>query len=240
MSNDAVAPAVDLREVCKRMGPVRALDRVSLTLPRGQRHALTGPNGSGKTTLLRMLAGLIVPDSGEARSLGFNLRAESSRLRHDVAYVTQHFSLYGELTVRENLAFVAAVRAVSAPPFAIASAFDDFDLRIHARKRAQTLSDGVRQRLQLAAALMGEPAMLLLDEPTAALDSPARDALWRKLDELRNAKVTLILTTHRAEDVDHCDTRTELLDGRVVGHTEHGTSATDTPVVHDARGGAKS
>jgi len=187
-----------------------------------------------------MLAGLIVPDSGDARSLGFNLRAQSLRLRRDVAYVTQHFSLYGELTVHENLAFVAAMRAVPAPPIAIARALDDFDLRTHARKRTQTLSGGIRQRLMLAAALMGEPAMLLLDEPTAALDSPARNALWRKLDELRNAKVTLILTTHRVEDSERCDTRTELLEGRVVSHIEHGKSATDTPVIDDAPGGTKS
>lgn len=237
LSRDAVTPAVDLHQVCKRLGRLTVLDRVSLILPRGQRHALLGPNGSGKTTLLRMLAGLLVPDSGDAHTLGFDLHASAAPLRHEVAYVTQHFSLYGELTVRENLAFVAAVRAVPAPRDAIARALDDFDLSAHGAARAQTLSGGVRQRLMLAAALMAAPALLLLDEPTAALDRTARNALWRKLDELRNAQVTLILTTHRVEDADRCDTQTELLEGRVVRHVVFGKSASRSAVNDDQAGG---
>ncbi len=212
------APAVELRAVSKRLGAVPVLDRVTLRLEKGLRHALVGPNGSGKTTLLRMLAGLITPDAGEAYCLGFDLRAPTPRLRHEVAYVTQHFSLYGDLTVQENLAFAAAMCGVRAPVQAIARVLDELHLRAHAHERAQSLSGGGRQRLMLAAALLRQPAMLLLDEPTAALDAPSRAALWRELDARRSATLTLVLTTHILDDADRCDTVTELGEGKVHSH----------------------
>jgi ABC-type multidrug transport system ATPase subunit len=135
-----------------------------------------------------------------------------------LAYVTQHFSLYGELTVRENMRFVAALRAVPSASQAIDKVLADFDLGAIAHKHAQHLSGGSQQRLMLAAALVHTPRLLLLDEPTAALDAAARDALWRKLDESRDSALTVIVTSHLDSDAARCDTVTELQAGRITSH----------------------
>jgi ABC-2 type transport system ATP-binding protein len=218
MANVAPGPAVELQGVSKRFGAVAVLDGICLALARGQRHAVVGPNGSGKTTLLRMLAGLVLPDSGTAFCLGFDLRSARSALREDLAYVTQQFSLYGELTVRENMAFVAALRAVPSAARAIDAVLADFDLTQVTGIRAQHLSGGGRQRLMLASALVHTPRLLLLDEPTAALDTAARNAFWHKLDDLRGLAPTVIMTSHLQSDVARCNTVTELQAGRVVSH----------------------
>jgi ABC-type multidrug transport system ATPase subunit len=218
----AKGPAVDLQGVSKRFGVVVVLDGISLVLAQGQRHGIEGPNGSGKTTLLRMLAGLVLPDSGAAFCLGFDLRSTRSGLRQELAYVTQQFSLYGELTVRENMAFVAALRAVPSASQAIETVLADFDLMQVADTRAQHLSGGGRQRLMLAAALVHTPKLLLLDEPTAALDAAARDAFWGKLDEQRHIIPTVIVTSHLESDAAHCDTITELQAGRIISHRKRG------------------
>jgi ABC-type multidrug transport system ATPase subunit len=165
-----------------------------------------------------MLAGLVLPDSGTAFCLGFNLRSTRSELRRELAYVTQQFSLYGELTVRENMEFVAALRAVPSTSRAIEAVLADFDLAQAADTRAQHLSGGGRQRLMLAAALVHTPKLLLLDEPTAALDAAAREAFWRQLDERRHLAPTVIVTSHLESDAAHCDTITELQAGRIVSH----------------------
>jgi ABC-2 type transport system ATP-binding protein len=215
MSACATVPAFELYSVCKRHGAVTVLDHVSLEFGAGRRHALLGPNGSGKTTLLRVLAGRIAVDSGEARCCGVNLHTLHARTRSDVRYLTQHFSHYGELTVRENVQFAASMHGISDRANAVELALDDFDLLASQWQRAQTLSGGVRQRLMLAAALLGEPKILLLDEPTAALDGNARLSFWRLMDRRRTSATTLILATHLKEDVEHCDTVTRLHDGRV-------------------------
>jgi ABC-2 type transport system ATP-binding protein len=218
MSARVTVPAFELCNVCKRYGAVTVLDHVSLEFGPGWRHALLGPNGSGKTTLLRVLAGRIAVDSGEALCCGVNLRTLPSRPRPEVRYLTQHFSHYGELTVRENMQFAASMLGISDGANAVELALDDFDLLASQWQRAQTLSGGVRQRLMLATALLGDPKVLLLDEPTAALDGNARLSFWRLMDRRRTSATTLILTTHLKEDVEHCDTVTRLHDGRVQRH----------------------
>ena len=218
MSARVTAPAFELHNVCKRYGAVTVLDHVSLEFGAGLRHALLGPNGSGKTTLLRVLAGRIAVDSGEARCCGVSLRTLPTRPRPEVRYLTQHFSHYGELTVRENMQFAASMHGISDGANAVELALIDFDLLASQRQRAQTLSGGVRQRLMLAAVLLGEPRILLLDEPTAALDDNARLSFWRLMDRRRTSATTLILTTHLKEDVERCDTVTRWHDGRVQRH----------------------
>ena len=220
MSACAALPAFALYNVCKRYGAVTVLDEVSLEFGAGQRHALLGPNGSGKTTLLRVLAGRIAVDSGEARCCGMNLRTLAARSRPDVRYLTQHFSHYGELTVRENMEFAASMHGISDGAKAVDLALNDFDLLASQSRRAQTLSGGVRQRLMLAAVLLGEPEILLLDEPTAALDGDARLSFWRLMDRRRTSATTLILTTHLNEDVERCNTVTRLCAGRMQSHLE--------------------
>jgi ABC-2 type transport system ATP-binding protein len=213
-------PTFELYEVCKRYNTVTVLDHISLAFGVGRRHALLGPNGSGKTTLLRVLAGRIAVDSGEARCSGVNLRASKLRPPPEVRYLTQHFSHYGELTVRENLEFSASMRGVSHSVQAVELALHEFDLLAIRNYRAQTLSGGERQRLMLAAALLGSPQILLLDEPTAALDSDARLRFWQRLDRRRTSATTLILTTHLDDDVERCDTVTYLRNGRVQSHID--------------------
>jgi len=213
-------PAFELRNVSVKYGVITVLDRVSLELAAGGRHALLGPNGSGKTTLLRALSGRIDVDSGDVCCSDANLRAVAPRFRPDLRHLTQYFSLYGELTVRENLRFSAAIRGVSNPLQAIDTALRDFDLLATADQRAQTLSGGIRQRLMLASTLLGNPQWLLLDEPTAALDQAARRRFWQWLDRKRTSATTLILTTHLDDDVEHCDTITRLHDGRIESHLQ--------------------
>jgi ABC-2 type transport system ATP-binding protein len=213
-------PAFELRNVSVKYGAITVLDRVSLELAAGCRHALLGPNGSGKTTLLRALSGRIDVASGDVRCSGVNLRAAAPRLSPDLRHLTQHFSLYGELTVRENLRFSASIRGVSNPLPAIDSALRDFDLLAMANQRAQTLSGGIRQRLMLASVLLGDPQLLLLDEPTAALDQSARRHFWQWLDHKRTSATTLIVTTHLDDDVEHCDTITRLHDGHIESHLQ--------------------
>jgi ABC-type multidrug transport system ATPase subunit len=215
MSGSAVIAAFDLYDVCKQFGDLTALDHLSIVFGTGRRHALLGPNGSGKTTLLRVLAGRTTVDSGEARRMGVSLRKSTTQCHPGVRYLTQHFSLYGELTVCENLAFAADMRGESDDPQAVELALHDFDLLSVRSRRAETLSSGVQQRLMLATVLLGEPRLLLLDEPTAALDPNARQSLWRLLDRQRTPSTTLILTTHLDEDIAHCDTATHLRDGRI-------------------------
>src|SRR5713226_792001 len=163
MRANAVIPTFELHQVCKRFGAVTALDRVSLQFAPGQRHALLGPNGSGKTTLLRVLAGRVVVDSGEATCQGVSFKRSTPRSRPDIRYLTQHFSSYGDLTVRENLEFFASIRGVIQRAQAVERALTEFNLHAEQTQRASTLSGGVRQRLMLAAILLGEPQILLLD-----------------------------------------------------------------------------
>jgi ABC-2 type transport system ATP-binding protein len=225
MSACVTLPTFQLCNVCKRYGAVTVLDHVSVEFGAGQRHALLGPNGSGKTTLLRVLAGRTNADSGEVLCRGVNLRTVAARPRPQVRYLTQHFSHYGELTVRENMEFAASMHGISDSANAVELALNDFDLLANQAQRAQTLSGGVRQRLMLAAALLGEPKILLLDEPTAALDSNARLSFWRSIDARLTSETTLLLTTHLKEDVERCNTETRLRDGRVQRHIGPGGRA---------------
>jgi len=201
-------------------------DHVSLQLELGRRYALLGPNGSGKTTLLRALAGRIGVNEGEVRCMGVNLRSSAAQTRPDVRYLTQHFSLYQELTTRENLEFFAAVRGVDDASHAIDAALNEFDLYPFEHKSVHTLSGGIRQKLMLAAVLLGDPKTLLLDEPTVSLDHQARAEFWQILDARRTKATTLVLTTHLEADLGHCDCLIQLQDGRLEIHSggaEHAT-----------------
>lgn len=210
--------AVELDGINKSFGKTRALIEIDLSLAAAHRHALVGPNGSGKTTLLRLLAGLLPPESGTARCLGLDVRVDSRVLKSHVAYVTQHFSLYDELTLNENLQFNADLYAIPRESFALDQVFDVFALTTSRNKRAGSVSVGVRQRLMLAAAFMRHPRILLLDEPTAALDEQSRTTLWRHIDACQGAGATIILTTHNPSDMERCDTVTDLAGGHIAAH----------------------
>jgi len=212
----AVVPTFELHRVCKRFGAVTVLDRVSLQFAPGQRHALLGPNGSGKTTLLRVLAGRVVVDSGEATCQGVSFKTSTPRSRPDIRYLTQHFSSYGDLTVRENLEFFASIRGVIRRTQAVERALIEFGLRAEQAQRAGTLSGGVRQRLMLGGVLLGATETRRWAEPTAALDAETRAMFWHILNRRRTSATTVVLTTHLGADAAHCDIATYLRSGRVV------------------------
>lgn len=199
-------PALVLNGVSKRLNGRSALADVSLTVVRGRVHGLVGPNGSGKTTLLRILAGLWKADSGVVE------RPDNTINR--IGYVSQRFCLYEELTVHENLLFQARMRDCDVRSVAAAEA--DLDLVALRNRRASSLSGGQRQRLLIAAALLHQPTLLLLDEPTTALDAEGRRDLWELMRSEADAGAAVVLTTHEHADVQSCDVVTRLHDGRVV------------------------
>jgi ABC-2 type transport system ATP-binding protein len=197
-------PVVTLTAVGRFAGDRAALADISLVIRSGEIHGLLGPNGSGKTTLLRILAGIWHPDVGRIAYPGAPVR---------VGYVAQRFCLYDELTVGENLRFQGAMLGRDALP--VARALHEFSLEALASRRAAALSNGERQRLMLAAAMLSRPTLLLLDEPTTALDTASRRSLWSLLRREAAYGTAVVLTSHELGDGAQCDSTTRLSEGRL-------------------------
>lgn len=213
-----VDPAIHARDLTKRFGTLVAVDRVSLEIPAGRIYGFLGPNGSGKSTTLRMLCGLLTPSEGDIRVLGHRIPEEAEALRLRIGYMTQRFSLYEDLSIAENMAFMAAVyrlpRATRAQ--SIRRQLERYRLFDRRSQRAGTLSGGQKQRLALAAVTLHAPELLLLDEPTSAVDPQNRRDFWENLFELADAGTTLLVSTHYMDEAERCHALAILDRGRLV------------------------
>jgi ABC-2 type transport system ATP-binding protein len=200
----AAANAIEVRDLTKRFEGRTAVDGLSLEVPRGSIFGFLGPNGSGKTTTIRMLCGLLRPDSGSGTCLGHDIVAAADAIKREVGYMTQRFSLYEDLTIRENLDFIARVYAVAGRRAAVDAALERLGLADRAGQLAGTLSGGWKQRLALAACLLHRPRLLLLDEPTAGVDPQARRDFWDEIHALAAAGVTVLVSTHYMDEAERC------------------------------------
>jgi ABC-2 type transport system ATP-binding protein len=210
--------AVHVRNLVRRFGAFTAVDRISFEVHRGAIFGLLGPNGAGKTTTFRMLCGLLPATDGELRVAGADVRNARASARANLGYVAQKFSLYAMLSVLENLEFFASAYGLrgARKSARIAWAMEQFELATHAREPSGQLPGGYKQRLAMAAALLHEPEILFLDEPTSGADPLARRAFWRRITALGEQGVTIIVTTHFMQEAEYCD-RIAIMDaGRVL------------------------
>jgi len=213
----AAAPAViETRGLTRRFGELLAVDAVDLEVRRGEVFGCLGPNGSGKSTLMRMLLGLLEPSAGSARVLDLEIPRDAERLRPSVGYMTQRFSLYEELTVAENLRFAAQIFGLAGRRRRerIETVLGESGLARYRGTRAGALSGGFRQRLALAAAIVHQPSLLVLDEPTAGVDPQSRREFWERLFELAAAGATILVSTHYMDEAVRCHRLCMLRDGR--------------------------
>jgi len=206
--------AVEVRDLVKRFGSFTAVNHIGFQVRRGEIFGLLGPNGAGKTTTFRMLCGLLVPSGGVLRVAGVDVRRAGAAARQRLGYVAQKFSLYGALTVTENLEFFASAYGIRGRERRerIDWAMQQFDLARHAYAAGDELPGGFKQRLAMGAALLHEPEILFLDEPTSGADPLARRAFWRRITALAEQGVTVIVTTHFMQEAEYCD-RIAIMDG---------------------------
>jgi ABC-2 type transport system ATP-binding protein len=199
------APVIDVRGLTKSFGDKVVVDHFDIRVPKGAIYGFLGPNGSGKTTTIRLLCGLLTPDEGEGTCLGFDVLREAQKIKAEVGYMTQKFSLYEDLSIRENLDFVARMYRVDRRRQRVDAALADLGLADRQKQLAGTLSGGWKQRLALAACLLHDPQLLLLDEPTAGVDPKARRDFWDEIRRLAATGVTVLVSTHYMDEAVQCD-----------------------------------
>ena len=197
-------PIVDVQGLSKRFGPRHVVKDLSLRVNRGEIYGFLGPNGSGKTTSIRLMCGLLTPDSGAGTCLGFDVIRQSHQIRQHVGYMTQRFSLWEDLTIEENLDFVARMYDMPQRSKAVAQAINELNLQERKTQLAGSLSGGWKQRLALAACLLHQPKLLLLDEPTAGVDPQARRDFWEHLHRLVDQGITTLVSTHYMDEAERC------------------------------------
>ena len=196
--------AIDVRGINKHFGDKHVVKDLSLQVREGEIYGFLGPNGSGKTTSIRMICGLLTPDSGQGTCLGYDVLNDSVEIKKYVGYMTQKFSLWDDLTIAENLDFVARMFGMQQRKMAVDQALDELGLSSRKNQLAGTLSGGWKQRLALASCLLHKPKLLLLDEPTAGVDPKARRDFWEEIHRLSAAGITIQVTTHYMDEAERC------------------------------------
>ena len=210
------APAIQVRGLTKRFDDKTVVDAVDLDVPAGSVFGFLGPNGSGKTTCIRMICGLLEPTAGSGSCLGFDILRDRAAIKREVGYMTQRFSLYEDLTVRENLDFIAMVYGLRKRRAAVVENLERFALADRRDQLAGNLSGGWKQRLSLAACMLHRPRLLLLDEPTAGVDPKARRDFWTEIHALAAEGLTVLVTTHYMDEAERCTRLAYLAYGRVL------------------------
>lgn len=198
------ALAIDVRGLTKRFGTRTVVNDVAIQVRRGEICGFLGPNGSGKTTTIRMLCGLLEPDAGEGVCLGHDIRRDARRIKRRVGYMTQRFGLYEDLTIEENLDFVARVYGMHDRRGVVRAALERLGLVERRQQLAGSLSGGWKQRLALAACMLHQPELLLLDEPTAGVDPKARRDFWQQIHALAAEGLTVLVSTHYMDEAERC------------------------------------
>ena len=210
------ALAIDVHGLTKRFGRKTAVDGVDIAVPEGQVWGFLGPNGSGKTTTIRMLCGLLKPDAGSGTCLGYDVIRQTESIKHAVGYMTQRFSFWEDLSIRENLEFVARIYEVPQRKEKVDATIARLGLQDRQDQLAGELSGGWKQRLALAACMLHEPRLLLLDEPTAGVDPQARREFWEEIHHLSQRGLTVLVSTHYMDEAERCDRVVYINLGRIV------------------------
>ena len=208
--------AINVRGLVKRFGKKTAVDGVDIQMPRGQVWGFLGPNGSGKTTTIRMICGLLRASEGEGECLGFDIRRDAERIKAQTGYMTQKFSFWTDMTIRENLEFVARLYRLPRLRQTVDETLEKLGLSNRQNQLAEALSGGWKQRMALAAVTMHKPKLLLLDEPTAGVDPQARRDFWDEIHHLSLKGMTVLVSTHYMDEAERCDRIVYLANGRKV------------------------
>jgi ABC-2 type transport system ATP-binding protein len=196
--------AIDVTGITKQFGKKTVVNGIDLGVRRGEIYGFLGPNGSGKTTFIRMLCGLLTPDGGSGRCLGHDILTQQALIKREVGYMTQRFSFYEDLSIRENLDFVARIYGIPEREKAVDRSLERLGLQNRSGQLAGELSGGWKQRLSLAACLIHGPRLLLLDEPTAGVDPKARREFWDEIHRLSASGITILVTTHYMDEAERC------------------------------------
>ena len=229
MSSSSTDFVIDVSGVTKRFGTKTVVNGIDLRVQRGEIYGFLGPNGSGKTTFIRMLCGLLTPDAGRGTCLGYDVRTQQADIKRHVGYMTQKFSYYEDLSIRENLDFIARIYDVPDRRAAVQRSLERLGLANRSHQLAGELSGGWKQRLALAASLIHSPQLLLLDEPTAGVDPKARREFWDEIHRLAAEGLTVLITTHYMDEAERCHRLAYLAYGNLL------TRGTTAEVVAEAR-----
>lgn len=207
--------AIDVRNLTKSFGSNKVVDDVTIQVPKGKIYGFLGPNGSGKTTTIRLICGLLTADTGEGTCIGYDVRTQSELIRNRTGYMTQKFSYWEDLTIRENLEFVCNMYGLDNVNGRVQKSLEHLGLQKRQDQLAGSLSGGWKQRLALAACILHEPELLLLDEPTAGVDPKARREFWDEIHKLAGNGLTVLVSTHYMDEAERCHAIIYIAGGKI-------------------------